>query len=149
MLRERGLMLATMESATGGLLASTLTDAPGSSNYVVGGMVAYATEQKIAWGVPREVIDEHGVISIECARAMARVARQQTGADIGIGITGVAGPDPQDDQPVGMMHIALDDGDGGDAMSYTFAQSREAIKRRAVTSALQLLRRSLLARGKR
>lgn len=146
MLRERGLTLATMESATGGLLASTLTDAPGSSAYVVGGMVAYATEQKIAWGVPRELIDEHGVISIECARAMAAAARAQTGADIGIGITGVAGPDPQDDRPVGTMHIALDDGDGGDAMSYTFAQSREAIKRRAVTSALQLLRRALLAR---
>jgi nicotinamide-nucleotide amidase len=146
MLKERGLTIATMESATGGLLASTLTDAPGSSAYVVGGLVAYATEQKIAWGVPRDLIDEHGVISIECARAMARAAREQTGADIGIGITGVAGPDPQDDKPVGTMHIALDDGVGGDSTSYTFAQSREAIKRRAVTSALSILRRSLLAR---
>ncbi|MGE0545192.1 MAG: competence/damage-inducible protein A [Dehalococcoidia bacterium] len=147
MLKERGLRIATMESATGGLLASTLTDAPGSSAYMVGGMVAYATEQKIAWGVPREVVEEHGVISIECARAMARVAREQTGADIGIGITGVAGPDTQEDNPVGTMHIALDDGLSGDGTSYTFAQSRDAIKRRAVTSAMQLLRRSLLARG--
>lgn len=147
MLTERGLRVATMESATGGLLASTLTDAPGSSAYMVGGMVAYATEQKIAWGVPREVVEEHGVISIECARAMARAARDQTGADIGIGITGVAGPDTQEDKPVGTMHIALDDGDGGDGTSYTFAQSREAIKRRAVTSTLQILRRSLLARA--
>lgn len=146
MLTERGLTIATMESATGGLLASTLTDAPGSSAYLIGGLVAYATEQKIAWGVSREIVDEHGVISIECAREMARAAREQTGAQVGIGISGVAGPDPQDDKPVGMMHIALDDGDGGDAMSYTFAQSREAIKRRAVTSALQLIRRSLLAR---
>ncbi len=147
LLRERGLRVATMESATGGLLASTLTDAPGSSAYMLGGMVAYATEQKIAWGVPAELIEEHGVISVECARAMARAARQQTGADLGVGITGVAGPDTQEDKPVGTMHIALDDGNGGDATSYTFAQSREAIKRRAVTSALQLLRRSLLARG--
>jgi nicotinamide-nucleotide amidase len=147
MLKERGLRVATMESATGGLLASTLTDAPGSSAYLIGGMVAYATDQKIAWGVPREVVEEFGVISIECARAMARAAREQTGADIGIGITGVAGPDSQEDKPVGTMHIALDDGLGGDGMSYTFAQSRDAIKRRAVTSALQLLRRSLLARG--
>ena len=145
MLRERGLTLATMESATGGLLASTLTDAPGASAYLLGGMVAYAIEQKIAWGVPRAVIDEHGVISSECARAMARAARDQTGAALGVGITGVAGPDAQEGQPVGTMHIALDDGTGGDAMSYTFAQSREAIKRRAVTSALQLIRRSLLA----
>lgn len=147
MLKDRGLTIATMESATGGLLASTLTDAPGSSAYLVGGMVAYATEQKIAWGVPREVVEEFGVISIECARAMARTAREQTGAEIGIGITGVAGPDSQEDKPVGTMHIALDDGPSGDGMSYTFAQSRDAIKRRAVTSALQLLRRSLLARG--
>ena len=146
MLRERGLTVATMESATGGLLASTLTDAPGASGYVLGGLVAYAAEQKIGWGVPREVIEEHGVISIECARAMAAAARAQTGADIGIGITGIAGPEPQEDKPVGTMHIALDDGDGGDATSYTFAQSREAIKRRAVTSALSLVRRSLLAR---
>jgi nicotinamide-nucleotide amidase len=147
MLRERGLSVATMESATGGLLASTLTDAPGASSYVRGGLVAYTAEQKIAWGVPREVIEEHGVISIECARAMAAAARAQTGADLGIGITGIAGPDPQEDKPVGTMHIALDDGDGGDATSYTFAQSREAIKRRAVTSALSLVRRSLLARA--
>jgi nicotinamide-nucleotide amidase len=169
MLAERGLTLATMESATGGLLASTLTDAPGSSAYMRGGLVAYATEQKIAWGVPRELVEEHGVISIECARAMARAAREQTGADIGIGITGVAGPDTQEGHPVGTMHIALSIGgtggsapdrrglgnrpgspiqdDSGDGTSYTFAQSREAIKRRAVTTALQILRRSLLARG--
>lgn len=147
LLRERGLTLATMESATGGLLASTLTDAPGSSAYLIGGMVAYATEQKIAWGVPRAVIEEHGVISAECARAMAAAARAQVGAAIGVGITGVAGPDPQDGQPVGTMHIAVADGRAGGALSYTFAQGREAIKRRAVTSALQLLRRSLLANG--
>jgi len=147
MLRERGLTIATMESATGGLLASTLTDAPGSSAYMVGGLVAYATEQKIAWGVPREIVEEHGVISAECARAMAAVARAQTGADLGVGITGVAGPDPQEEKPVGTMHIALDDGNGGDAIAYTFNQGRDAVKRRAVTSALQLIRRSLLARG--
>ncbi|MGH2586843.1 MAG: competence/damage-inducible protein A [Dehalococcoidia bacterium] len=147
MLRERGLTIATMESATGGLLASTLTDAPGSSAYLVGGLVAYATEQKIAWGVPREIVEEYGVISAECARAMARVAREQTGADLGVGITGVAGPDPQEEKPVGTMHIALDDGFGGDTISYTFNQGRDAVKRRAVTSALQLIRRSLLARG--
>jgi competence/damage-inducible protein CinA-like protein len=147
MLVERGLTIGTMESATGGLLASTLTDAPGSSRYMRGGFVASATEQKIAWGVPAEVVLEHGVISVETARAMARAAREATGAGIGIGITGVAGPDPQEDKPVGTMHIALDDGDGGDATSYVFNQGRDAVKRRAVTSALSLIRRSLLARG--
>jgi len=119
------------------------------------------------------VVDEHGVISIETARAMAAAARAQTGAAIGVGITGVAGPDLQEDKPVGTMHIALSYGgtgggtpdgrglgghaakaswgspisnDGGDATSYVFNQGREAVKRRAVTSALSLIRRSILAR---
>ena len=77
MLRERGLTLATMESCTGGLLASTITDVPGSSDYFKGGLVSYATEMKLAWGVSREVVEAHGVISAECAREMARAAREQ------------------------------------------------------------------------
>jgi nicotinamide-nucleotide amidase len=147
LLVEHSLTIATMESATGGLLASTLTDAPGSSAYMRGGLIAYATEQKVAWGVPQDVIAEHGVISIETARAMATAAREHTGADIGIGITGVAGPDTQEDKPVGTMHIALDDGDGGDATSYVFNQGRDAVKRRAVTRALSLIRRAVRARA--
>ena len=149
MLRERGLTLATMESCTGGLLASTITDAPGSSDYFKGGLVTYATEMKLAWGVNREVVEAHGVISAECAREMARVARERLSADVGIGVTGVAGPDEQEGKPVGTIHIALDDG-GGDVrvLSYQFAQSREMVKRRAVTAALSLLRRNVLSRGK-
>jgi len=144
MLRERGFSLATMESCTGGLLASTITDAPGSSDYFKGGLVSYATEMKLAWGVSREVVETCGVISVECAREMARVARERLSADIGIGVTGVAGPDEQEGKPAGTIHIALDDG-SGDArvMSYQFAQSREMVKRRAVTTALSLLRRTL------
>jgi nicotinamide-nucleotide amidase len=145
-LKERGLTLATMESATGGLLSSTITDAPGSSAYFRGGLIAYATEQKIAWGVDAEVIAEHGVISAECAKEMARATRAMLGTDIGVGVTGVAGPDPQEDKPVGTMHIAVDSGDGEpQAISYQFAQGREAAKRRAVTVAFQLLRRVLMA----
>ena len=78
--------------------------------------------------------------------AVARAARERLGADFGIGITGVAGPEPLEDKPVGTVHIALDDGQGPQAISYTFAQSRSAIKRRAVTTALFVLRRALLAR---
>jgi nicotinamide-nucleotide amidase len=148
LLRERGLTLATMESCTGGLLASTLTDVPGSSDYFKGGLVAYATEMKLAWGVSREVVEEHGVISAECAREMARVARESASggsADVGIGVTGVAGPDEQEGKPLGTMHIALDDGSGDvRIVSYQFAQSRAMVKRRAVTAALSLLRRVLL-----
>jgi nicotinamide-nucleotide amidase len=145
MLRERGLSLATMESCTGGLLASTITDVPGSSDYFKGGLVSYATETKLAWGVSREVVETYGVISVECAREMARVARERLSADLGVGVTGVAGPDEEEGKPVGTVHIALDDS-SGDArvVSYQFAQSREMVKRRAVTTALSLLRRVLL-----
>ena len=80
MMKERGVTLATMESCTGGLLASTITDVPGSSGYFRGGLVSYQTEMKIAWGVPAEVIEEHGVISAEtCARDGARGARAARG----------------------------------------------------------------------
>ena len=144
LLRAAGLTLATMESATGGLLASTITDAPGSSTYFRGGLVAYATEQKITWGVDAAVVEEYGVISPECAREMARAAREQMGTDLGLAVTGVAGPDPQEDKPVGTMHVALHDGTDAHVISYQFAQGRDAAKRRAVTVAFQLLRRVLL-----
>jgi nicotinamide-nucleotide amidase len=143
-IRDRGLTLATMESATGGLLASTVTDAPGSSSYFRGGMIAYATEQKIAWGVDPSVIDEYGVISPECAKEMARAARTALGTDLGVGVTGVAGPDEQEGKPVGTMHVAVHDGVDAHVISYQFAQGRDAAKRRAVTVAFQLLRRVLL-----
>jgi nicotinamide-nucleotide amidase len=145
LLKELDLTLATMESCTGGLLANTITNVPGSSAYFRGGLVSYATETKVAWGVPREVIDQHGVISAECAMAMAQAARDGIGADIGIGITGVAGPDPQDDRPPGTVHIGLaDELREPQSISYQFAQGREAVKRRAVTTALTLLRRTLV-----
>ena len=145
LLRRYGLTLATMESCTGGLLAHTITNVPGSSQYFRGGFVSYATEQKIAWGVRPEVIDEHGVISGQCAADMARAARERLETDVGIGITGVAGPDPQDGHPPGTVHIGLDAAFTAPAtISYHFAQGREAVKRRAVTTALGLLRRTLL-----
>jgi PncC family amidohydrolase len=147
MLQERGLSVATMESCTGGLLASTITDVAGSSSYFKGGFVAYTAEMKIALGVDEGLVCRHGVVSQEVARDMARVARERLGADLGIGVTGVAGPEPLEDKPVGTVHIGLDDPDrSGQAVSYAFAQSRAAIKRRAVTTALALLRKAMLAR---
>jgi nicotinamide-nucleotide amidase len=145
LLLRYGLTLATMESCSGGLLANTITNVPGSSQYFRGGFVAYATEQKITWGVSADVIAEHGVISAECAREMARVAREQLSADVGVGITGVAGPDPQEGQPPGTLHVAVDAGFAEpQSISYQFPQSREAVKRRAVMTALALMRRTLL-----
>jgi nicotinamide-nucleotide amidase len=100
---------------------------------------------KIAWGVDRQIIAEHGVISTECAQAMASAARDRLATDVGIGVTGVAGPDPAEDKPVGTVHVAVVVGEGPpQTVSYVFAQGREAVKRRAVTTALALLRRALL-----
>ena len=144
LLVERGLTLAAMESCTGGLLADTITNVPGASRYFRGSIVSYATEVKEMMGVDPQVIRDYGVISDETAIAMAAAARERLQADVGIGITGVAGPDPQDGKPVGEVHIALDTGSGTPAVaSYTMAQSREQIKRRAVTQAIALLRRNL------
>ncbi|HKD73900.1 MAG TPA: competence/damage-inducible protein A, partial [Ktedonobacterales bacterium] len=93
LLQQRGWQIATMESCTGGMLANILTDVPGSSNYMRGGIVSYATDIKVAMGVPQETIDTYGVISEETALAMAAAACQQLGSQVGVGITGVAGPD--------------------------------------------------------
>jgi nicotinamide-nucleotide amidase len=143
----RGLTLAVMESCTGGLLGDTITNVAGSSRYFRGGIVSYATDVKEMMGVDPLVIREHGVVSAETAAEMARAARERLLADVGIGITGVAGPDPQDGVPVGQVYIGLDGGESlaNQATSFLFSQSREAIKRRAVTQAILLLRRALVA----
>jgi nicotinamide-nucleotide amidase len=144
MLIERGLTLATMESCTGGLLASLLTDVPGSSNAFLGGLISYATQLKEQWGVPELVIAEHGVISVETARAMAAAARERLGADVGVGITGVAGPDEQEGKPVGTVHIAVASAERISDTSQLFRGPRTQIKMRAAITALSLLRLHLL-----
>ncbi len=147
MLTERGATLATMESCTGGLLASTITDVAGSSLYFKGGYVAYTARMKMALGVSADLIERHGVVSAEVAADMARAARVSLDATYGIGITGVAGPGELEGKPPGTMHIAVSGGPGlaSDAASYTFYQGRSATKRRAVTTALFLLRRAILS----
>jgi len=147
LLDERGQTLAAMESCTGGLFASTITDAAGSSGYFKGGYVAYTAQLKIALGVSAELIERHGVVSTEVAADMARAAREAAAADYGVGITGVAGPDELEGKPPGTMHIAVHDGREPQAISYTYYQGRPATKRRAVTTALALLRRALLAQA--
>ena len=148
-MHERRTTLATMESVTGGLLASVLTDVPGASNYYKGGLVTYQTQQKIDAGVPAEVIEEFGVVSPETAKAMARAVRQRLGADYGIGITGVAGLDPADGVPPGTVHIGVSTPEGTEhSLSITMNSGRAAVKRRAVTTALLLLRRALLGEAK-
>lgn len=148
-MHERRTTLATMESVTGGLLANVLTDVPGASEYYQGGLIAYQTQQKIDAGVPVEVIEEFGVVSPETAKAMARAVRERLGADYGIGITGVAGPEAQDGVPPGTVHIGVATPEGTEhSLSITMNSGRAAVKRRAVTTALLLLRRALLGEAK-
>lgn len=143
---DRSQTLSVMESCTGGLLASTLTDVSGAADYFKGGIVTYWTELKIESGVPADIIQEYGVISPETAEYMARAVREKLGTDYGLGITGVAGPDPQEDKPPGTVHIAVMGPDGNaSAISMSANSGRQAVKRRAVTSAVLLLRRTLLA----
>lgn len=144
-LSERGQTLSVMESCTGGLLSSTLTDVPGSSSVFVAGLVAYQTQQKIEYGVPAETIAAYGVVSPETAQAMARAIRERTGTDYGIGVTGVAGPDPQDGEAPGTVHIGIALPSGAEhSLSMKMNSGRAAVKRRAVTTALLLLRRALI-----
>ena len=137
--------LATMESCTGGQLASTLTDVPGASEYFRGGLVTYQTQEKINAGVPTAVIEEFGVVSPETAKAMAEAAASRMGADFGVGITGVLGPDPQDGVAPGTVHVAVV-GPGGSTQTSTIAMNsgRVMVKRRAVLTAMLLIRRALL-----
>ncbi len=144
LLIERGLTLATMESCTGGLLSSLLTDVPGSSTAFRGGFVTYATEVKALEGVPEETLATYGAVSVETARAMAVAARTQLSAGVGVGVTGVAGPDEQEGKPVGTIHIAVaSDGKVSDT-SQRFRGARTEIKWRAAITALNLLRLHLL-----
>jgi len=143
LLAERGLTLATMESCTGGLLANTITDVPGSSQYFRGGLVAYTNEAKVSYGVNADTIAKHGAVSAEVALDMARAARERLSADIGVGITGVAGPDELEGKPAGTVHIAIDCGDRQRHTLGRYPPLRHQVKRRATYTALFELRRML------
>jgi nicotinamide-nucleotide amidase len=138
--------IATAESCTGGLLAARLTERPGSSEYFLGAIVAYSNEVKIARaGVPRELIETHGAVSAEVARALADGARAQLGADVGVGITGVAGPGGgSEEKPVGLVWLSVTTA-GMDPItrSINLPGGRADVRERATTIAMHLLRRAL------
>jgi nicotinamide-nucleotide amidase len=142
-LRERSLTLAVMESCTGGRLADTITNVPGSSAYFKGGVVAYSNELKAISGVDAELIEKHGAVSEEVAMAMARAARERLGADIGISTTGVAGPAEQEGKPVGTVHIGIVWASGQKHFLHKLPPRRELVKDRTVTLALLGLARLL------
>jgi nicotinamide-nucleotide amidase len=143
--KERGLRIAVGESCTGGLLGARLTAIPGSSVVVEGGVIAYSNAVKTALlGVPAELIAEHGAVSEPVALGMAHGARRRTGADIGIGITGVAGPDGgTPEKPVGLVWIAVASGDTAKARGPRLVGDRAEIRYRATQAALDMVRRLL------
>ncbi len=144
LLLDRRLHIASMESCTGGLLACSLTDVPGSSAYFVGGVIAYSNEMKIAWGVPAELIATYGAVSREVAGAMAKAVRERMGVEIGVSTTGVAGPDEIEEISVGTVFIGLDNGKTQRVIQGNFPPQRLNVKRRSSMQALFELRKLLL-----
>jgi len=147
LLRDRAQTIATAESCTGGLLAARLTERPGSSAYVLGGLVVYSNEAKARLaGVDPALIERHGAVSTEVAEALADGAMTALGADVGVGITGIAGPDGgTPDKPVGTVcfSVAVRDGERV-TRSLLFPGARGDVRDRSTTVALHLVRRLLL-----
>jgi nicotinamide-nucleotide amidase len=146
-LASAGLWIAAAESCTGGLLTSRLTDVPGSSRYVSQSVVAYSNEAKTSLlGVEPALLVEHGAVSEAVARAMAEGVRARAAADLGLGITGIAGPTGGSaDKPVGTVAIALATSSGTDSRLFRFFGERELVKFQASQAALDMARRHLLS----
>ena len=142
-----GRSIGLGESCTGGLLAARLTERPGSSDYLAGGVVAYSNAAKTALlGVPADLIEQNGAVSPEVARAMADGARDRFGTDVGCGITGVAGPGGGSEaKPVGYVCICVTTSEGAVlGRDRVLPGDRGEVRDRAVTVAMHLLRRTLL-----
>jgi nicotinamide-nucleotide amidase len=138
----RGATIATAESCTAGLVAARLADRPGSSAYLVGGLVTYSNEAKTRLlGVPPELIDRVGAVSEEVARSMAAGARERMEADVAVSVTGIAGPTGgTPEKPVGLVHLCADDGRRAVHREVRLAGGRAMVRRRSVAEALHLLR---------
>ena len=142
LLREHKLTIATAESCTGGLLSSRLTDVPGSSDYVQQGVVCYSNQSKTDWlDVPPAMIAEHGAVSEPVAQAMASGIRAKTSADVGIGVTGIAGPGGgTPEKPVGTVAIAVSLRGDARVRTFQFFGGRDMVKFQSAQAALNMLR---------
>jgi nicotinamide-nucleotide amidase len=145
-LAENRATIAVAESCTGGLLAERLTSLPGSSAYFLGGVVCYSNELKTSLvGVPPEIIEAKGAVSSEVALALADGIRKRTGATLGVGVTGIAGPTGgTPEKPVGLVHIGIADEHGPREKSFRFPGDRERIRFFAMQNALDAVRRHFL-----
>ncbi len=142
LLREKSLTLATAESCTGGLIGHRLTQVPGSSDYYMEGFVVYTNDAKIKrLGVDPKLIEEFGAVSDPVAQAMARGVCRITGADVGVSVTGIAGPTGGTDlKPVGLTYIAVHDRAGTYCRKFVFRYDRVRNKERSAQAALNLVR---------
>jgi len=146
LLEERRFTIAIAESCTGGLLSARLTERPGSSAYLDRGWVTYSNRAKVDdLGIDSALVDRHGAVSEEVARAMADAARARAGTDIGVGVTGIAGPGGgTPEKPVGLVFIAIS-GAAGDRVRRThFPSDRDRVRFQSTQSALEMIRRGLL-----
>jgi nicotinamide-nucleotide amidase len=141
----RQATLAVAESCTGGMIAERITSVPGSSRSFLGGAIVYSNELKTAFAdVPPELIAQHGAVSAEVAQALATGIRLRTGATLGLGVTGIAGPSGgTESKPVGLVHIAVSDADKTESVERTFRGDRARIREWTTQLALDLVRRRL------
>ena len=148
--RRQGRTLAVAESCTGGLLGAALTDVPGSSAYFLGGVISYADPVKVdQLGVPEATLHRYGAVSEQTAAAMASGVRQRLHADVGVSVTGVAGPDAEGSKPVGLTFIGIATptlpspaSGGGESVTthrFQWTGDRWDNRRRSVIAALELL----------
>lgn len=137
-LREKGLHIATAESCTGGMVSAAVTSVAGASEIFDGGVVSYANKVKHRiLGVSEETLAEHGAVSEECAREMAEGVRRLMGADIGISLTGIAGPGGGTaEKPVGTVYLGVSDKNETYALRLSLSGDREAIRQESVKAAL-------------
>jgi nicotinamide-nucleotide amidase len=144
--REKGLTVGVAESCTGGLLGARLTAIPGSSDVVVGGVIAYSNTLKVSLlGVPSPALAEHGAVSEPVVRAMASGARSATGASIGVAITGIAGPGGgTEEKPVGTVWVASDLAGDVEARRLRLIGDRTEVRQRAAQAALEMVRQRVL-----
>ena len=145
-LQMRNLKLAVAESCTGGMVAERITSVPGSSRFFLGGAVVYSNDLKTLFAdVPPLMIEAHGAVSKEVAIALAENIRQICNADIGLGITGIAGPTGgTEEKPAGLVWVAVSDGIKHEAVQRRFPGDRERIRRWASQQALDLVRRMVM-----
>lgn len=144
-LKEKNLTIASAESLTGGMLASSIVDVPGASKSFKEGFVTYCDEAKIrTLGVSPDTIKKHGAISEETAREMAKGAAKSSGCDIAVSTTGNAGPDCDEGKAAGLVYIGIYANGVAEAFEFHFKGGRESVRKQTVAAAAKLLIRRLL-----